>query len=577
MTDDRLDTKIRALVVELVDSTPAAPTWESIHAQLGTQPHRAPIETTHTAPAGRADDADPLGDLTDYARPEDRRRKPRWRPLAAGGGAVGILVGGAFAYASFIDNDGSATPEAAVEQFVDSVTAEDAIGAFESLPPSERGVLTDAARDLAAEADRLTLSDGLELSDVDGFDFEVQGLTLEPETLGEDVVAVHIDGTLVSQSTGAELPLGPAVLDNLGDENLAAFDGGVADLQRVFAEEDVFVVAIREDGGWHASAWYTLAEYIRRATDQPMPAFGTTAIQPVGAGSPEEAVRSFVIAVHSGDLGGAIALGLPGESRVLYDYGPIFLDDVQQSAAEQEMQFTLDDLQLAVEGEGDVRSVTVTSYAATTTDFIGTYRSSYADGCLHSSLTPTPGADWEGYDERTCRDEALAEDTLPLEWDLGVGSSYVVVQQDGRWYISPARTVANSVTSGLRLIPDANAADQLLAHSGVWALYSRVINLYGGVGAFPYPPGIVFNGEDCVAASVNENGETISEPCSFDAVGTPIDENGNPIEVPMTMVATSIVGEETDSGSGSDASSGSDSGSSSDSVSETTMGPPSSP
>jgi hypothetical protein len=551
MTDERFDNKIRGLMIELVDATPPAPSWESIRAQVdgpavitdelaGTITHDRDAVTQ--TPPGRVatTPADVLADddLPTYAAPTSERRRPRWRPLAAGAGAIGVLAGGAFAYASLVDDDGAATPEAAVEAFVESVAAEDAIGAFESLPPSERTLLLDTAQDLATEAERLGMTESLELSDVEGFDFEVQGLALETEELGDGVVAVHIDGQLVSQSTGAELPLGPAILDNIEDSSLQDFDAAVSDLRRIFAEEDVFVVAIEEDGRWHTSAWYTIAEYIRRADDQPVPSFGTSPVAPLGSESPEAVVRTFVEAMNRGDLNTALALGLPGESRVLYDYVPLFFDEAQAGAAEFEPP-SIDRLDLSVSGDGDVRSVRIDAYDFVWTSEDGTSRSAYIDDCVISSFEAAPGNNFgDDYEERMCRDDAIAEGALPLDWDLSTGVQYVTVEQDGRWYLSPVRTIGQSLVDGARQIPDAASATELFEGAGALPFFNRILSLYSGVNYGFFPMSAVTMGGTCFE-SVDSEGNTFEE-CSdggsFEGTGVPVDEDGVPIGVSTTVV-----------------------------------------
>jgi hypothetical protein len=546
MTDDRLDTRIRGLVVELVDTTPPPPPWESIQARLSgsTETDTAPAGTApiDTEPGDTRLRSDAPGAIPEpLTEPDDRlptyigaeeSRKPRWRPIAGAVGAVGVLVGGTFAYSNLVTDDGAPTPEAAVEQFIEAVADEDVIGALESLPPSERELLADAFADLSTEAERLGFTQGLDLGDVGGFDIEIDGLTLRTEQLAQGVAAVHVDGTLTSSSTGAELPLGEAIRDTLLDaDTLASFDQTVDSMDQVFADQDVFVVAIEEDGGWHASAWYTIAEYIRRNADEPLPHFGATSIAPVGAASPEEAVRALVEGVPEYDWNRVFGVALPGESRVLYDYGPLVVAAAGESPWDQ-IDITVDSIDLDVEGDGPIRTVAIRGYdyssSTTVEGGVQTDRVRFDGQCFETSFT-SPYADPPGSTQinRSCRDEEIASgDTTATEWDLNTTARLVVVQQDGRWFISPVRSVAASVLASARQIPDAASARQLLEDTDGNALFSlfpgSLYNLFG-FGTYPlrYEREEVFEATEAPVEATTSVPTTAVSTESFETQPTP--------------------------------------------------------
>lgn len=562
MTDERLDTQIRALMIELVDSTPPAPTWESIQAQLDPAAIHTAVATDVITDAPAPERAAP-GAIAEPVRNDDDRlptyihgeegHKPRWRPIAGAMGAVGVLVGGSFAFASLTQDDGATTPEAAVEQFVEAVADEDALGALEALPPSERELLADAFQDIAGEAERLGATQGLELGDVDGFDFEINDMTLEPEQLGEGIVAIHIDGTLTSSSTGAELPLGQMIRDTLVDSDaISSFEEGVGNLPEVFADEDVFIVAIEEDGGWHASSWYTIAEYIRRAEGKPLPTFGGGAIPAIGAATPEEATRTLIEGISEGNLQGVLQLGLPGESRVLYDYGPLFLPDAQEAYGTDPIDLTINSIDLEVQGDGSVRTVVIKGYDYTTTyvseDGEETVRTVTSGDCFDITST-SPYNDPPGSTEttRSCRDDLIADGELTaLDWELATHARVVVVEQDGRWFVSPVRTVSTSIIDGLRLIPDTETARTFFDRGGIYSLFpGSLFNLYGFGGYYPI--------SSSSTETFNEDGEVVEYPpagenYTVDEDGNVLDENGEPFtpeaSVPTTMVATSVLAAE---------------------------------
>jgi hypothetical protein len=515
MTDDRLDTKIRGLMIEIVDSTPTAPTWESIAADLA---HGASTSTAEGADAPRtaagrtgvatipgvdpdtspnpvvrpgARTADPTdGDvrgLPAYTpRPDDPHRN-RWRPLVIILGFLGALGGGTFAYTSLTQDDGAASPEAAVERFVDALTGADVIGALESLPPSERTPVVDLARDAARESERIGLTRDLELGDVSGFELTVTELSLRPEPLGEGVVAVHLDGTLTARGIGADLPLGDAVLDAIGGATgLGDFAASVADLEGMWADEDVFVVALHEGDGWHVSAWYTVAEYLRRAEGAPLPAFGAGPVAPVGATSPEAAVREMMESFSAGDIEGFVSMLEPREARVLYDYLPVFdlggIDESTRSDLETnefhhviELITEITDLTVDVTGSGSQRVAAVVGYEMVQTssdDSMGSTVVSFDGDCVRSQqeFRFDDQSEPERHDSTSCRADALAQGYTPAQWDLMVRQEYLVVELDGRWFVRPAASVAHALIAGLDAL---SSAEQVVEDGGAFRLFSQ--------------------------------------------------------------------------------------------------------
>lgn len=531
MTDDRLDTALRTLVADVVATAPAPPTWESIAARLEAPPAagRAGVlaDPVTEGPVGR--DV-PIDQLPSYT-PRDPDRPDWWKRIIGGFGALGLVLGGGYAVSWLASDDGGGadTPEAAVTEFVDALTAEDLLGVLDALPPSERVVLRESAEDLAAEAERLGLARDLDLRDVAGVEVELQDMTLTADPLGEDVVAVYVDGTLVSRATGAELPLGPALLDSLSPGALDDFGAGVASLEETFADDNVFVVAVREGDGWHVSTWYTIAEYLRRGQEKGDPTFGVSPVAPTGADSPEAVAAALFERGAESDLPGALSLALPGESRVLYDYAPLWFADAAEARRNFPVDVTVDRLDTTVEGDGSVRTVHIGGYAATVVTPEETLTIEFDGECSRwESTNPasTPAEDtW-------CRADALAEGTTDAMWTAGTTADLVVVEQDGRWYLSPVRTATASILGGTAALADPAAAADALESGGLYLFFpGRLLGLAGPYG---------WGGGPLV----------LSRTVTLESTGTPIDPvTGTPIDpvtgepIPMdTAVPTTVVG-----------------------------------
>ena len=153
---------------------------------------------------------------------------------------------------------------AAVEALFAALGNEDAIGVMESLPPGERDVLLEPMVATVGELQRLGLLDSFALEDVPGADIEVDGLTLAATNLGEGVTKVRVTGgTITGTVIPDEVPIGPRTRE-LAERRAA----GRSTIERrleteSLADADLELVAIEEDGGWHVSLFYTIAEAAR--------------------------------------------------------------------------------------------------------------------------------------------------------------------------------------------------------------------------------------------------------------------------------------------------------------------------
>ena len=436
------------------------------------------VEAAEAAPAG-----------------QPRRLSPRSALVVVG--AVALLAASSFAVWALTRPDGADSPEAAVRSMFSAIDHEDALGVVESLPPGERKVLRDPLVDTNKELHRLGVLKSFSLDDVPGADLQVKDLKLATTDLGDGVTAVEVTGgTISGKSIPKDIPLGDPLKKIIED------NGGTVDFKESTFSEDLSqdhlkLVTIKEDGGWHVSLAYSVAEAIRTsAADDggdppPVPDFGH-GVQPVGADSPDAAVHDLADAAVARDAAKAVALTDPQEMRALYDYAPLFLPKVarstQQAEEDDQPVITVSKLDTSVEGDGTIRRVRITGFdmsvkdtsSSTHVTFDGrcydvtstsTYESfTYATGSISgdtsdpSNPSPPPTIPHstpktETHDEHHCAGDNATTDnasTSPFG-TLGMfGSStdepfaITVTQVDGRWYVSPVRTVLDSLVEGLR-------------------------------------------------------------------------------------------------------------------------------
>ena len=364
-------------------------------------------------------------------------RKPQGKGKAFVGIAVGTvlaLAAGAFAVTSF-GNDAPSSPEAAVEALFAAVEQRDVLGMLDTLAPGERALYQPFIEDVVDELSRLeVLSDDIDLGSVEGFEFDVEGLELESEALGDGVSVVRLTaGTITSTVNPAEVPVGAFVRDLMEDPANEVDMAIISDTSDLAEEGPVEIVVI-DDEGWHVSMHYSIAEAARREAGDPVPDFGG-GVQPEGAESPEAAVRELVQASVDLDLRRVISLLPPGEMSALHDYAPLFLDDAEEAVdelrAESDFEISLDELETEVDEDGDIAKVSVTSFAASGRVDGEPFDVAYDGECFSGTV--------DGESDELCLDEYEEMGRFP-EAVAAASLTVLTVKEGGEWFVTPTRT-----------------------------------------------------------------------------------------------------------------------------------------
>ena len=375
----------------------------------------------------------------------------RGRNVLIGVVTVFVLITGGFAVVNLTSGGqgGSSTPEA----------NEDLIGVLEVLDPAERDVMMPFVQNLESELSRLAITEDVDLSDVPGFDIQLDGLDVSSTELQPGMAEVDVNGGELSFSTQPDsIPVGE-VLQNIieangGDTRIEATHDEVN-----LDEEDLFFVATETDGRWHVSVFFTIAEYARRDEGLDLPTLGQ-GVQPQGAPSAEDAVRQMVDAATNLDLERMIALLPPDEMRALQTYAPLFLDDAQQSLDEyrtdEGFDIRVDGLELESSAvEGGTRVVPTAGTVTIGTDE-GDVAVSLSDNCIEVSGDLATDFEDEFGGTRVCADDLgdLGGDLTPQEEaDLrelgqlfgGLRPGLVVVERDGAFYVDPLLSTSDLV------------------------------------------------------------------------------------------------------------------------------------
>ena len=404
----------------------------------------------------------------DYAVPsqlppgDTGRRAPVGKILGIGTLVLALAGAGVVAWAVLRPQGGAESPEAAVEQFVAAVVAQDPVGALEMVNPGEvDGVdeLYDAAYDRLEEEG---LVDGEGLSEA--IEIEVDNLSFDVHELGESAARVVLtDGDYTVSFDPDRLPdrlafIAEAYPDGAsrsGDlvEELA-YD--LPDLNRENDRSEPFVTVVKIDGGWYVSAFGTVVDGVFADSinldfdeyDVREPDFDelAEAPDPIVADEPEDVLGNLADAVNEGDVSELLA-NLPADQvAALRPYARTLEDTLSEQYIEFEV--SVSDLEVDTEDAGDglLRMTVDRAFLSGTTYQEGEDVDSGSlevDGLCFTAST--------SYDsDQECLDGEVTADT-------GIDSVFLILREvDDGYQLDPlataaayARTVIDSAPSSL--------------------------------------------------------------------------------------------------------------------------------
>jgi hypothetical protein len=390
-----------------------------------------------------------------------RRRGGRvWLALAV----VAVVIAAAFGFSTLSGSgDGAGSPEEAVKNLFSAMADEDAVGVLESFAPAERSVLRPTIEGINDHLARLGIINKVDLGHVPGFDITVEGLLVSSTEVANGISRVQLDGGTIGITTKPDrVPVGDvlkALIEANGGE--ATVDAN-SDSATLGESPDEFLVAVKEGGGWFVSYAFTIAEQARNAAGADMPS-EADAVAVTGSTTPDGAVRDFLDALAALDLRGVIAMLPPDEMRALQRYAPLFLADAEDSIAQfkDESGFKIEisnlDLQTSDVDGGKLVALKGGQIGFDIAD--GHIELNSSDGCV--TITPPPG---EGEPDRLCAKD-IADSTPELASgpfgelasrfsDFTAG--LVVVERNGKWFVSPLRTTSNLIFTLLGTIQRAD-------------------------------------------------------------------------------------------------------------------------
>ncbi|MEZ5378669.1 MAG: hypothetical protein R2733_19360 [Acidimicrobiales bacterium] len=495
----------------MTESTPNQPTQQ-------WQPPMAPP----AAPGGAGNSFEMYG--TGPAAPSTTESSVRRGPKHLGrlGLAAALVVtagvGGYVVKSALSDPAGPQSPGEAFEQFFVAVDNEDLAGVLELLPPGERETLVEPTAAVMRQLQRLEVLDpAADTSALGGFDLTVSGVSYSVEELDPRLAWVTTTGgTITGTNLDADqLPFGSVIRDAMDsaeeaangqtlDEAMAETEGQSNDL----GQDPFSLAVVEDDGGWYVSLTYTMAESARRDAEMLFPGLGNGPA-PVGGATPGDAVKGLVQSAIDLDLGGVIAHLDPVEMAALYDYSPLFLDDVDagaQSFTDEVGDLTLDRLDVRSWERNGRTMVGIDGFAGSLSG-IDPYSGEPIDGSIDfdgDCYTVTMAGETEELCASDAAASADAADVQQLAKDmideLGIDISafedltfpeqgITVVERDGRWYVSTVPSMMYPMAEILEQFEAdsfTNLVDSITAliEEGGDPLYELENEIFGG-GIYP--------------------------------------------------------------------------------------------
>ena len=335
---------------------------------------------------------------------------------------------------------GAATPQAAVGNLLSSIS----LGRYDQvlldIAPGESNALEYPTTQLLAQLVRLgVVTPATTLSHVPGVSVVFSNPTYHVSSIGDGVDFVQFTGgTVTDTATPSQLPVGPKLQSILSP--VIANAHPVPNTSPLAGSPTAGLATVQQKGRWYVSLNYSFAEATRRGDNLPPP---TAALRIASAGdsSADAAVKDLLDSAAQLDLTHVIALTPPDEEPALRDYASLFLPKATESIAQlQGVSFKVDTLSLHDETKPDGTLVHLdqlkVSGSIKGTDF------TYDNGCVTVATLATIQFCKSNLDNLLAAAHApeaamsLVDVFLSLKTDAGI----MTVKEDGRWYVSPART-----------------------------------------------------------------------------------------------------------------------------------------
>lgn len=390
--------------------------------------------------------------------------------------AIVLIAGGVVAGVSLTSSSsGTGTPQGAVQALFTAAHKSDVLGALDVVDPDERQTLEPGLQKIWDQLKRLQiLSGAADLSHVTGIGLQFPKLSYRTLALSSDVdevtvtaVGGHVKGT----GSPRQLPLGPVVKELVGP----GLNQNSTSKNSPFGK--VIFGTVKVNGNWYVSIGYSIAINALQSTGRnPAPAAPSQQLVPTGASSPTQVFQDIVSAAEHGDLKGIITQLVPGELGVADAYAPLWLDK-GQAAFKSEIGIATKAIKKSRATVGPVNWDLVTKQVGLGTlvrfgphfSFSAQAKGikvSYANGCETETVGKKSTKVCSGRNLNSML-KYMPAPVRPILARLEASGSQmglVMVQVDGRWYLSMVRTFYQFIVallSGLKPTDFSTISDNL--------------------------------------------------------------------------------------------------------------------
>jgi hypothetical protein len=364
---------------------------------------------------------------------------------------------------------GQASPQAAANDMLLSLSNKDAVGIAQQLDPTEAQLFNDMSGDILGELKRLEIiKSDVSTDNLTGTVITMKDLTFDSakeEKVNDHVTIVKLTGGTVTIDGGSgKLPFTDKITKAIGSEagNMmpAAKTYNIADEVTKNGGEPIRIATVKRGDKWYPSLFYTAADYWLQDAKKSNSALDSTEaatpIKAVGAGSAEDAVKTLLDKATTGDYEGVIGMLPPDEMGVLYDYGRQMLlaGNVKSGQVPSDMPkiSNLSFSTSAVTGgtkvslktvtvQADGETVTLTIDAAAgkaTVEVDGKKQEFTADTVLQQISGSSSGM------------PPQVSDLIKREFKQVLTLGVVTTQVDGKWFVSPLRTYSGALLTLLK-------------------------------------------------------------------------------------------------------------------------------
>lgn len=341
---------------------------------------------------------------------------------------------------------GTATPQEAVGNLLSAISLGQYGQALLDLAPGEYDALNQPLTTTLSELVRLGVIDPTtSLSHFPGLSFAFANPTYSVTSIGGGVDFVQFTGgTVTASATPSQLPIGPKLQPVLSP--VVSKSHPVTKTSQL-AGPNAGLATIEQDGRWYVSLGYSIAESARRTDNLALPS-SSGAVRPSGDSSADAAVQDFLNSAASLNLSKMISLTPPDEEPALGAYASLFLPKAENRVAQvHDVSIKIDSVSFRDESEPDGTLVHLNGL-----DISGSIRGTnftYAKGCITVDTLATVQFCKENLQKllSSAHAPAAVTDLVGIVANLKPNYGITAVQEDGKWYVSPVRTVLDNLNA----------------------------------------------------------------------------------------------------------------------------------